>query len=219
MPTLTNKEIALRWSVGPVTARTVLRKFGLDLARTKDLGFPLTNLLHCEGLDGPPAAWALGADDNRLLFEADLKTLTELRLFQQPRTKFALGSMMYGRSDVPKLLHVFADGTSSGPNLRGARSGLGRWVLQSAKRSDSARDFEVVPEAVSWFAGNPQPGSRWLVKRTFAWPGRCRRRARGCRAAFKGAEACGFVAHFQRLTSPLARQASQTPNCEPNAAI
>ena len=92
VPTLTKKEIALRWSVGPDTVRTVLRKFGLDPGPTKDSGIPLTDLLRCEGLDDPTAAWALGIVDDRLFFEADLKTLAEHRLSQRARTKFAMGT-------------------------------------------------------------------------------------------------------------------------------
>lgn len=97
VPKLTKKEIALRWSVGPDTVRRVLRNFDLDPGPTKDSGLPLTDLLRCEGLDDPIAAWALGTDDDRLLFEADLKTLAEHRLSQQARTKFAMGTVSASR--------------------------------------------------------------------------------------------------------------------------
>jgi transposase len=68
------------------------------------------------------------------------------------------------RREAPKLRHVFADGGYAGPKLRGTLVSLGRWTLQIVKRPDSAEGFEVLPR-------------RWVVERTFAWLGRCRRLA------------------------------------------
>jgi len=42
---------------------------------------------------------------------------------------------------------------------------LGPWQLETVKRSDHAVGFEVLPK-------------RWIVERTFAWLGRCRRLAK-----------------------------------------
>lgn len=67
--------------------------------------------------------------------------------------------------EAPKLGHVFADGGYVGPKLREALIGIGRWTVQIVKRSDSAEGFEVLPR-------------RWVVERTFAWLGRCRRLAK-----------------------------------------
>ena len=57
---------------------------------------------------------------------------------------------------------TFADGGYAGPKLRDALKAIGRWTLQIVKRSDTAEGFEVLPR-------------RWVVERTLAWPGRCRR--------------------------------------------
>ena len=65
----------------------------------------------------------------------------------------------------PLLRHVFADGGYAGPKLREALEKIGRWTLQIVKRSDTAIGFEVIPR-------------RWVVERTFAWLGRCRRMAK-----------------------------------------
>jgi putative transposase len=62
----------------------------------------------------------------------------------------------------PMLWHVFADGGYAGPKLRDALKVSGRWTVQIVKRSDTAQGFEVLPR-------------RWVVERTFAWLGRCRR--------------------------------------------
>lgn len=65
----------------------------------------------------------------------------------------------------PMLRHLFADGGYAGPKLRDALKALGRWSVQIIKRSDTAEGFEILPR-------------RWVVERTFAWLGRCRRLAK-----------------------------------------
>lgn len=65
----------------------------------------------------------------------------------------------------PWLRHVFADGGYAGPKLRGALQKVGKFTLEIIKRSDSVKGFEVLPR-------------RWVVERTFAWLGRCRRLAK-----------------------------------------
>ena len=65
----------------------------------------------------------------------------------------------------PWLRHVFADGGYAGPKLRGALQKIGSFTLEIIKRSDSTKGFEVLPR-------------RWVVERTFAWLGRCRRLAK-----------------------------------------
>ncbi len=66
------------------------------------------------------------------------------------------------RSLYPWLRHVFADGGYAGDKLRAALKGKGSWKLQIIKRSDAAKGFEILPH-------------RWVVERTFAWLGCCRR--------------------------------------------
>ena len=69
------------------------------------------------------------------------------------------------RHRFPWLRHLFADGAYAGPKLRGALDRIGDWTVQIVKRSDHAEGFEVLPR-------------RWVVERTFAWLGRCRRLAK-----------------------------------------
>ena len=96
------------------------------------------------------------------------------------------------RREAPKLRHVFADGGYAGPKLRAALARLGRWRLQIVKRSDTAKGFEVLPR-------------RWVVERTFAWIGRCRRLAKDWEKSIESAEAWLLIAHIRRLTRLLAR--------------
>jgi len=100
-----------------------------------------------------------------------------------------LGSI---RHSFPWLRHVFADGGYAGPKLRGALEKIGRWTLEIVKRSDAAKGFEVLPR-------------RWVVERTFAWLGRCRRLAKDWEKTIASAETWLLIAHIRRVTRVLAR--------------
>ena len=66
----------------------------------------------------------------------------------------------------PFLKKLFADGGYQGPVFRQAqRKLLPGLETEIVKRSDAATGFEVIPR-------------RWVVERTFAWLGRCRRLAK-----------------------------------------
>lgn len=92
----------------------------------------------------------------------------------------------------PWLRHVFADGGYAGPKLRGALKKVGKFTLEIIKRSDSAKGFEVLPR-------------RWVVERTFAWLGRCRRLAKDFERTIASAEAWVLIANIRLLTRRLAR--------------
>ena len=92
----------------------------------------------------------------------------------------------------PWLRHVFADGGYAGPKLRGALQKVGKFTLEIIKRSDTAKGFEVLPR-------------RWVVERTFAWLGRCRRLAKDVERTIVSAEAWVLIANIRLLTRRLAR--------------
>jgi transposase len=92
----------------------------------------------------------------------------------------------------PWLRHIFADGGYAGEKLRDALVCMGRWRIQIIKRSDTAQGFEVLPR-------------RWVVERTFAWLGRCRRLAKDVEASIESSTAWTLIAHIRRLTRSLAR--------------
>ena len=96
------------------------------------------------------------------------------------------------RRSFPWLRHVFADGGYAGPKLRGALAKIGDWTLEIIKRSDTADSFEVLPR-------------RWVVERTFAWLGRCRRLAKDWETTIASAEAWITIAHIRVVTRRLAR--------------
>jgi transposase len=90
------------------------------------------------------------------------------------------------------LRHVFADGGYAGPKLRDTLMVIGRWTVQIVKRSDTAQGFEVLPR-------------RWVVVRTFAWLGRCRRLSKDWDKSIASAQAWILIAHIRRVTRYLAR--------------
>jgi transposase len=97
------------------------------------------------------------------------------------------------RSLYPGLRHIFADGGYAGDKLRGAMAALGEWTFQIIKRPDAAKHtFVLLPR-------------RWVVERTFAWLGRCRRLAKDFEATIDSAVAWVLVAHIRRLTRRLVR--------------
>ena len=66
----------------------------------------------------------------------------------------------------PFLLRLYADGGYQGPWFRRAVAKIMAQVnVEIVKRSDHAKGFIVLPK-------------RWVVERTFAWLGRCRRLAK-----------------------------------------
>ncbi len=95
-------------------------------------------------------------------------------------------------SRYPMLRHIFADGGYAGPKLRDALKAIGRWTVQIVKRSDTSNGFEVLPR-------------RWVVERTLAWLGRCRRLSKDWEKSIASAEAWVTIAHIRRVTRHLAR--------------
>ena len=65
-------------------------------------------------------------------------------------------------------------------------------TLEIVKRSDTAKGFEVLPR-------------RWVVERTFAWLGRCRRLAKDWEKSIASSEAWINIAHIRLTTRRLAR--------------
>jgi len=96
------------------------------------------------------------------------------------------------RSRWPWLLHVFADGGYAGDKLKKRLRKIAKWTLEIIKRSDKAKGFEILPR-------------RWVVERTFAWLGRCRRLAKDFEKSIALAEAWIMIAHIRMLTRRLAR--------------
>ena len=96
------------------------------------------------------------------------------------------------RTLYPWMRHIFADGGYAGEKLRSALTRMGTWTLEIIKRTDKAQGFELLPR-------------RWVVERTFAWLGRCRRLAKDFERTTESAVAWVLVAHIRTLTRRLAK--------------
>jgi transposase len=96
------------------------------------------------------------------------------------------------RYSFPWLRHIFADGGYAGQKLKTALAKMGDWTIEIIKRSDRAEGFELLPR-------------RWVVERTFAWLGRCRRLAKDFEKTVQSALAWLMIAHIRRVTRYLAR--------------
>ena len=76
--------------------------------------------------------------------------------------------------------------------MRSALVGMGKWTIEIIKRSDRAKGFEVLAR-------------RWVVERTFAWLGRCRRLAKDWERAIASSTAWALIASIRMLTRRTAR--------------
>lgn len=94
------------------------------------------------------------------------------------------------RSLFPWMRFVFADGGYAGPKLEGELADKGCWTIEIVKRSDAAKGFVLLPR-------------RWVVERTFALLGRCRRLAKDFEATVDSAEAWLFVASIRLMIRRL----------------
>jgi putative transposase len=96
------------------------------------------------------------------------------------------------RTKFPKLRHVFADRVYRGDQLVRASAHCGPWRIEIVERPPGVKGFQLLPR-------------RWVVERTFAWLGRCRRLAKDFEASIASATAWLLVAHIRLLTRRLAK--------------
>ena len=104
----------------------------------------------------------------------------------------AVDVLKAARFRFPWLRHVFADGGYAGDKLKDALAPMGKWTLETIKRSDTAKDFELLPR-------------RWVVERTFAWLGRCRRLAKDWETSIASSTAWAHIATIRMLVRRTAK--------------
>jgi putative transposase len=89
----------------------------------------------------------------------------------------------------PRLWVIWADGGYTG-TLRTWALVVGGWVIDTVKRSEGSKGFVVLPK-------------RWVVERTFAWLGRCRRLSKDYEALPETSEAVIYVAMIHLMLKRL----------------
>ena len=91
-----------------------------------------------------------------------------------------------------RLRHIFADRVYRGPKLLNAISDVGKWTIEVVTRTESVGSFKPEPR-------------RWVIERTFAWFGRCRRLAKDFEKTITSAEAWIMMASIRVLSRRLGR--------------
>ncbi len=99
------------------------------------------------------------------------------------------------QEEYPTLELVYADGGYSGDKLKTAVEAFNGPVIEVVKRPNGANGFVVIAR-------------RWVVERTFAWLGRCRRLAKDWETSIASAEAWILLASIRRMTRYIARKTS-----------
>ena len=96
------------------------------------------------------------------------------------------------RERFPRLQHVFADRVYRGKQLVDALSQCGPWTIEIVQRPLGVKGFQLLPR-------------RWVVERTFAWFGRCRRLAKDFEGSPATERAWLLIAHLRLLIRRLAK--------------
>lgn len=104
----------------------------------------------------------------------------------------ARGVIAFATESWPKLTRLFADGGYAGDKLRTALGRTDGPEIEIVKRPAASKGFVVIAR-------------RWVVERTFAWLGRCRRLARDWEASIASADAWLLIASIRRMTRLIAR--------------
>lgn len=89
------------------------------------------------------------------------------------------------RESFPTLAHVFADGGYAGDKLKETLAAIDGPKIEIVKSPPGVAGFVAI-------------GRRWVVERTFAWLGRCRRLAKDGEASIASADAWLLVAAIRR---------------------
>lgn len=103
------------------------------------------------------------------------------------------------RRRFPRLQHIFADRVYRGPQLQTAIADCGPWTIEIVERPAGTKGFQLLPR-------------RWVVERSLAWLGRCRRLARDFEATIASATAWVLIANVRLLIRRLARTRSRQEN-------
>ncbi len=98
--------------------------------------------------------------------------------------------------DYPSLAHIFADGGYSGDALKAAVAMFDGPAIEIVKRPNGATGFVIIAR-------------RWVVERTFAWLGRCRRLAKDWETSIASSEAWTIIASIRRSVRYIARKSAK----------
>jgi putative transposase len=93
------------------------------------------------------------------------------------------------KSHLPRLSHVWADGSYAGSFVEWAEETLG-WVIEIVSKPKGQKGFAVLPR-------------RWVVERTLAWCGKYRQLSKDYAATTTSSEVLVFIAMTHRMLRRL----------------
>jgi transposase len=92
---------------------------------------------------------------------------------------------------APGLQRIWADGAYAGTLIRWAHE-FGGWMVEVVRKKKGQKGFQVIPR-------------RWVVERTFAWIGKCRRLAKEYESLSASSESWIHLAMIGLMLRRLAR--------------
>lgn len=104
----------------------------------------------------------------------------------------APGVIQFARESFPSLTLLFADGGYAGDKLTTVLQSFEGPEIEIVKRPNASTGFVVIAR-------------RWVVERTFAWLGRCRRLAKDWEASIASSDAWLLIASIRRMTRHIVR--------------
>jgi transposase len=104
----------------------------------------------------------------------------------------APGVIAQACESFPSLVHIFADGGYAGDKLKDALIAVDGPTIEIVRRPAGVTGFVVIAR-------------RWVVERTFAWLGRCRRLAKDWETSIASADAWLLIASIRRSVRHIAR--------------
>ena len=108
----------------------------------------------------------------------------------------AAGVIGDAKDSFPTLSLLYADGGYAGNKLELEMLKTNGPIIEIVRRADGVKGFVVIAR-------------RWVVERTLAWIGRCRRLAKDWENSIASSEAWTLIASIRRLSRRIARQAKQ----------
>jgi len=104
----------------------------------------------------------------------------------------ALGVLASTQRRHPSIRRVLADAAYQGEATEAAVAALGAWELEIVAKTPGIKHFVVLPK-------------RWIVERTFAWIGRCRRLAKDYECRIRSAFTFFLLALIRVMLRRVAR--------------
>lgn len=120
-----------------------------------------------------------------------LIVVTAASIPEQEETKLLFTKLERSRERFYRLIKIWVDDGYRGEGFMGWVMDFYGWILETVLRSDTAKDFEVLPR-------------RWVVEHTFGWFNWCRRLSKDYKVLSATSETMIRVAMIRIMVRRLA---------------